>query len=213
MKYIVLGFVIFLGVAIMACGGNMKPNTALILVDIQNDFCPDGALAVTDGDAVVAPANELIDYFEKKQWPIILTRDWHPADHMSFTENGGIWPVHCVAETPGSAFHPDLKIPENAIYINKATETSTEAYSGFSGTELASILEEMGITELVIAGLATDYCVKMTVLDAKKLGIKTTVVKEGIRAVNVKPEDGANAIAEMQNAGTQMLSLNEIMAR
>ena len=191
----------------------MNPKTALILVDIQNDFCPEGALAVTDGDAVVAPANQLIDYFEKKQWPIILTRDWHPVDHISFQENGGIWPVHCVAETPGAAFHPDLKIPENAIYINKATETETEAYSGFNGTELESILKKQGISRLVIAGLATDYCVKLTVVDAKKLGIETIVVKEGIRAVNIKPEDGVNAIAEMENSGAKMMTVAEILNR
>ncbi|MCK5738245.1 bifunctional nicotinamidase/pyrazinamidase [bacterium] len=191
----------------------MTPKTALILVDIQNDFCPEGALAVTDGDAVVAPANQLIDYFEKKQWPIILTRDWHPVDHISFQENGGIWPVHCVAGTPGAAFHPDIKIPENAIYINKATETNTEAYSGFSGTELESILKKKGISRLVIAGLATDYCVKLTVVDAKKLGIETIVVKEGIRAVNIKPEDGVNAIAEMENSGAKMMTVAEILNR
>lgn len=189
----------------------MTPKTALILVDIQNDFCPEGALAVTDGDAVVAPANQLIDYFTKKQWPIILTRDWHPVDHISFKENGGIWPAHCVAETPGAAFHADLNIPKNAIYINKATETKTEAYSGFSGTELETILKKQGVSRLVIAGLATDYCVKQTVLDAKKLGIETIVVKEAIRAVNVKPEDGVTAIAEMEKAGAKMKTVAEIL--
>ena len=189
----------------------MNPKKALILVDIQNDFCPDGALAVPAGDSVVAPANQLIEYFEKKQWPIILTRDWHPADHISFQKNGGIWPVHCVAETAGAAFHPDLKIPENAIYINKATETSREAYSGFSGTELESILKTRGITELVIAGLATDYCVKTTAIDGAKLGFKVTVIQDLCRSVD--PKTTAEAIKDMEANGVKVvkaLDLNMI---
>lgn len=178
---------------------------ALIIVDVQNDFCPGGALAVNQGDKVVEPINELSRQFEADGYPVVFTRDWHPANHISFKPNGGIWPPHCVAGTTGAQFHPDLYFPPVSILVSKATEPEQEAYSGFQGTGLASWLREMGVEELWITGLATDYCVKNTVLDAIKLGFKVKVVKRAIRAVNVSPNDGEQAINEMILNGAEMV--------
>lgn len=177
---------------------------ALIVVDVQNDFCPGGALAVTDGDKVVDPINELSKQFEADGLPIIFTRDWHPANHLSFKENGGIWPPHCIAGTPGAAFHPNLYFPSVAFLVSKATEPDMEAYSGFQGTGLASWLRQIDVDELVVAGLATDYCVKNTVIDAIKLGFKVTLALNAIKAVNVNPTDGETAINEMKSLGIQI---------
>ncbi len=183
---------------------------ALILVDIQKDFCPGGALAVTEGDAVVTPANSLMGKFETAGLPVFLTRDWHPVNHSSFKENGGIWPTHCVAETEGAAFHDDLKITEHAVIISKATEADTDAYSGFQGTGLAERLRSLKITDTIILGLATDYCVRNTVLDALKEGFSVTVINEGIRAVDVEAGDGEKAIAEMKKAGAKFVSIDKL---
>lgn len=178
---------------------------ALIVVDVQNDFCPGGALAVTDGDKVVDPINELSKQFESDGLPIIFTRDWHPANHLSFKENGGIWPPHCIAGTPGAAFHPNLYFPSVAFLVSKATDPDVEAYSGFQGTGLASWLRQIDVDELVVTGLATDYCVKNTVIDAVKLGFKVTVALNAIKAVNVNPTDGEAAINEMRSLGVQIV--------
>jgi len=178
---------------------------ALIVVDVQNDFCPGGALAVTDGDKVVNSINELTKQFEADGLPVIFTRDWHPANHSSFKDNGGIWPPHCVAGTQGAAFHPDLYFPSVAFLVSKATEPDMEAYSGFQGTGLASWLRQIDVDELVVTGLATDYCVKNTVIDAIKLGFKVTLVINAIRAVNVNPTDGETAINEMKSIGANIV--------
>ena len=177
----------------------------LIVVDVQNDFCPGGALPVTDGDKVVEPINGLIKQFEADGLPVVFTRDWHPSNHSSFKENGGIWPPHCVAGTQGAAFHPDLYFPSVAFLVSKATEPHLEAYSGFQGTGLASWLRQYDVDELLVTGLATDYCVKNTVIDALKLGFKVTVVQEAIKAVNVNPDDGEKAINQMLSLGAQIL--------
>lgn len=183
---------------------------ALILVDIQKDFCPGGALAVSDGDMVVEPANILMKKFESAGLPVFVTRDWHTPDHSSFSENGGTWPVHCVAETDGAAFHDDLKVSSHAVIISKAMEKDTDAYSGFEGTDLADRLRSLKVTETVILGLATDYCVKNTVLDALKEKFSVSVVTEGIRAVEVNPGDGKAAIDEMKAAGARFVSVESI---
>jgi len=178
---------------------------ALILVDIQKDFCPGGTLAVTEGDQVVKPANRLMEDFEKNGLPVFLTRDWHPANHSSFKENGGFWPSHCIADTDGAAFHNGLKISKHAVIISKATDIDSDAYSGFQGTDLKERLRSLKITELIILGLATDYCVKNTVMDALSNGFSVSVVNEGIRAVDVKIGDGDRAIEEMKAAGAFFL--------
>jgi len=178
---------------------------ALIAVDIQNDFCPGGSLAVTDGDKIIAPVNALIESFVEKGEPVFFTRDWHPANHSSFNENGGIWPPHCVADTHGARFHKDMIVPEDAFIISKACEPALEAYSGFEGTELSARLRSLGIDSLVVMGLATDYCVKATVMDALKEGFAVTVVSDGVMAVNAVSGDGERALLEMSEAGAWIL--------
>lgn len=181
-------------------------KTALVIVDLQNDFCPGGSLAVGDGDQVVPVANRLIDRFHDAGLPIFATRDWHPADHCSFEAQGGPWPPHCVQNTEGSRFHPGLTLPETATLISKATTTEKDAYSGFDETDLASRLRKSGVKRIVVCGLATDYCVRATALDGMAEGFEVTVVKDGIRAVNVQPEDSQKAIEEMKDAGAAVVS-------
>ena len=167
---------------------------ALIVVDVQNDFCPGGALAVKDGDKVIPPLNALVDAFTTSNLPVCFTRDWHPPDHSSFRENGGPWPSHCVRSSRGAGFHPDLHVPKNALVVSKATEPDKEAYSGFQGTELSSTLKRMGVTELFVGGLATDYCVKNTVGDALEEGFLVNVLTDCVRGVNLKRTDSATAL-------------------
>lgn len=185
---------------------------ALIIVDVQNDFCPVGALAVDGGDQVVEPINKLIKWFESEGLPIVFTRDWHPDNHLSFKENGGIWPVHCVAGTYGAEFNHNLYFPSVAIIVSKATSFDKEAYSGFQGTGLASTLRDMGVEQLVVVGLATDYCIKSTVIDALKLGFEVQVVDEGIRGVNVNPDDSDKAVEEMKKHGASFISINDFIS-
>ena len=179
----------------------------LIVVDLQVDFCPGGALAVAEGDEVVAPVNGLL---EIPGWMKVATRDWHPADHASFEAQGGIWPVHCVAETRGAAFHPRMEAGKVEMVVSKATTRDAEAYSGFDGTTLADDLREAGIERLFVCGLATDYCVKATALDARREGFEVVVVEDAIRAVNVNPGDGKKAIEEMRAAGCAFAPSSEI---
>ncbi len=174
---------------------------ALLVVDIQNDFCPGGTLAVNGGDDIVEPVNRLIESFADSGLPIVYTRDWHPPCHSSFKEFGGIWPAHCVAGTPGADFHPNLLIAKNAVVISKACKVEADAYSGFEGTNLDSELKARGVDKVIVTGLATDYCVKNTVLDALELGYGVFVADECIKAVNVHPGDGSSAVAEMKQAG------------
>lgn len=186
-------------------------NSALLVVDVQRDFCPGGALAVEEGDQVADPANQLIDFFSDNGWPIFFTRDWHPGNHCSFKANGGPWPPHCIADTVGAEFHGALYVPEKANIVSKATRQDMDAYSGFDGTDLAALLEEQGIDAVVVAGLATDYCVKHTALDAIRFGFSVTVVADAIRAVNVKPDDGRCAIKHMQLRGVQFSETNGLI--
>src|SRR2546428_7751363 len=174
---------------------------ALIVVDVQNDFCPGGALAVKGGDKIIPPLNALIDAFTISNLPVCFTRDWHPPDHCSFRENGGTWPSHCVRNSRGAGFHPDLRVPKNALGGSKATEPDKEAYSGFQGTELSSTLKRMGVTELFVGGLPTDYCAKNTVGDALKEGFLVNVLTDCVMGVNLKRTDSANALKWMKARG------------
>ena len=183
---------------------------ALVIVDVQRDFCAGGALAVPDGDAVVQPLNNYIEVFKSANLPVIATRDWHPPNHISFRERGGLWPPHCVQGTKGAEFHPELKLPEETLIISKATQPDLEAYSGFEGTELESLLKDKGIKRLFVGGLATDYCVKMTVLDALRLGFTTFLLEDAIRGVNVNPNDSERAIDEMLSNGAIAVTLNDL---
>jgi len=176
---------------------------ALIVVDVQNDFCPGGALAVKDGDKIIPPLNALVDAFTTSNLPVCFTRDWHPPDHSSFRENGGPWPSHCVRNSRGARFYPDLHVPKNALVVSKATEPDKEAYSGFQGTDLSSTLKRMGVTELFVGGLATDYCVKNTVGDALREGFLVNVLTDCVRGVNLKRTESAKALRWMKVRGAK----------
>jgi nicotinamidase/pyrazinamidase len=183
--------------------GSLRPRIgdALVVVDVQNDFLPGGSLAVPGGDQVVPVLNAAITEFARQGLPIFATRDWHPADHCSFTTRGGSWPPHCVAGTPGAAFAPGLKLPPAARIVSKATTAEKDAYSGFAGTELDRLLREAGVQRLLVGGLATDYCVLNTVRDARGAGYAVVLLLNAIRAVDVHPADGDKAIAEMRYLG------------
>ncbi len=189
----------------------MMNKQALIIVDVQNDFCPGGSLPVPGGDRIVEPINELIAKFQNAGAVVIATRDWHPSNHSSFSEQGGPWPVHCVQGTPGAEFHPDLKINKQVVVISKATTADKDAYSGFDGTNLESLLRDHKISKVFICGLATDYCVKATVLDALKAGFETYVVQDAVRGVDVNAGDSEEAINEMLRAGAKTIRSAEIV--
>lgn len=197
-------------------------TTCLILVDIQNDFCPGGALAVPDGDAVVAVANRLQPRYDL----VVATQDWHPADHGSFAANhpgrkpfemaelGGLpqvmWPTHCVQGTTGAAFHPRLDTARIARVFPKGTDKTIDSYSGFfdngkkKSTGLGEWLKAQGVTDVAVCGLATDYCVKATAIDAAELGFRTTLVEEACRGVGLGKDDVAKAIQAMREAGVRV---------
>jgi len=182
----------------------LEPSDTLIVVHVQRDFLPGGALAVPEGDAVIEPLNGWIDRCLTAGAPVLATRDWHPPDHCSFKAQGGPWPPHCVAGTPGAEFAPGLRLPEDVRVISQATDPTREAYSGFDGTELLRQLQRAGSRRLWIGGLATDYCVRATVLDAVKEGFETHVLTRAIRPVEVHPGDGRRALEEMRAAGAML---------
>ena len=182
-----------------------NPKQALIVVDVQNDFCPGGALAVAHGDEVVEPLNEQIDEFLERGAPVYKSRDWHPATTKHFQAYGGTWPVHCVQNTKGAEFHPALRDDPRITVVSKGLG-DTDCYSAFDETDLASQLREQGVEEVVVGGLATDYCVKNTVLDALKHGFKVKALKNAMRPVDLQPGDGDRAIEEMRAAGAEIVS-------
>ncbi len=179
----------------------LKAGDALLIVDVQNDFCPGGALAVPEGDAVVPVLNLWIDEAEKSRVPVFASRDWHPPNHVSFKERGGPWPPHCVQDTKGATFHPDLKLPRNAQIISKAADPDADSYSAFGGTNLADRLRRAHVKNVWIGGLAQDYCVRATALDAIREGFNVHVIADATRAVNVQPGDGERALDEILQAG------------
>ena len=186
-------------------------NDVLVIVDVQKDFCPGGALPVPNGDEVVPVLNEYITMFQKAKASILATRDWHPPNHISFKAQGGRWPPHCVQNTKGAKFHPDLKLPRNTIVVSKAMNPHKENYSVFEGDELAGTLQKQGITRVFVGGLATDYCVKHTVLDALKLSFNTVLLTDAIAAINAEPEDAARAINEMTENGSEQAVLTDFL--
>jgi nicotinamidase/pyrazinamidase len=183
----------------------VKRTDALIIVDVQNDFCPGGTLPVKEGEKVIPPLNHAKRFFKHS----FATRDWHPENHCSFGKNGGSWPVHCVAGSKGADFHPDLDI-EGVSIIEKATLPDRDAYSGFDGTGLTEQLNQRGIKRVFVGGLATDYCVKATALDALESGFEVWVLKDAIRGVDVKPGDSAEAIMGMKEKGARFLNSSDL---
>ena len=182
----------------------MSKKRALIVVDVQNDFCPGGALAVAQGDQVVAPLNKLIEEFLERGEPVFKSRDWHPEKTAHFTAYGGTWPVHCVQNTRGAEFHPQLLDDLHIRVISKGLGDE-DTYSAFDGTDLALQLRRLGIEEVWVGGLATDYCVKHTVLDGLKEGFRVKALEDAMRPVELKSGDGERAIAEMRNAGAEIV--------
>jgi nicotinamidase/pyrazinamidase len=182
----------------------VEGRRALIVVDVQNDFCPGGSLAVERGDEVVAPLNRLIREFLERGEPVYKSRDWHPPQTKHFAAYGGTWPVHCVRNTRGAEFHKDL-LDDPRIQIVSKGMGDEDQYSAFDGTSLAEALHKQGVTEVYVGGLATDYCVKNTVLDALRAGFRVKAIAEAMRAVNLRAGDDARAVEEMRRAGAEII--------
>ena len=192
--------------------GDRAPSgggVAVLAVDVQRDFCAGGALAVPDGDQVVPALNRLLDQARRGGRRVYATRDWHPPDSHHFVTGGGRWPVHCVAGTEGARFHRNLQLPEDVIVVSKGTEPNADGYSAFDGrladgTPLDADLIRRGITRLLVGGLATDYCVQASVLDALRWGAHVTLLTDAIAAVDLEPGDGARAVEAMRAAGAEL---------
>jgi nicotinamidase/pyrazinamidase len=178
---------------------------ALLLVDLQNDFLPGGALAVPHGDEVLPVLAAWVRAFATADLPVAATRDWHPRSHCSFRAQGGPWPPHCVARTRGAAFAEGFALPPETLVVSKGEHPALEAYSGFAGTALADELREAGVRRLFVGGLATDYCVLQTVLDALGQGFEVFVLRDGVRAVDVHAGDGEAALARMRAQGARLV--------
>ena len=179
----------------------LAADDALLIIDVQNDFCPGGALAVPEGDAIISVLNQWIAEANAKGIPVFASRDWHPRNHISFKDRGGPWPPHCVQGTFGAAFHRELNLPPNVEIVSKAEEPDKDSYSAFGGTDLSERLREGNVKSLWIGGFAQEYCVKATAIAAIKEGFKVHLITGATRAVNVQPDDGAKALEEMRNAG------------
>ncbi len=193
-------------------------DTAVLIVDVQNDFCPGGALAVPEGDRVVPVLNRVAAQVAQRGGTVVASRDWHPPITRHFAAYGGKWPVHCVQNTPGAQFHPDLKLPQGTLIISKGTSENDDGYSAFEGrTEdgrsLLEILRERGIKRLIVGGLATDYCVRASVLDALKNGFEVLVLTDAVRGVNLQPDDSERALQEMQAAGATLTDSDTLIAK
>ncbi len=185
---------------------DMPRKPALLVVDVQNDFCPGGALAVPDGDAILPSVNRTIELFVRRGFPVLATRDWHPAVTKHFKGYGGAWPPHCVQGTKGARFHPKLELPKDVLILSKGMDPDQDSYSGFqalspAGRDLESVIRDLGVDELCVCGLATDYCVRATALDAARRGFRVHVLEDAIKGVDLKPGDSEVAIQEMRSAG------------
>lgn len=199
----------------MRTSRTLRLRKALIIVDVQNDFCPGGALAVNGGDKIVAPINKMVELAVNVGAAVFATRDWHPEKTSHFKDFGGVWPAHCVQGTKGAEFHPGLDLKDKAIILSKGVGNGEDAYSGFNaeagdGRLLIEFLHEWGVDTVYVAGLATDYCVKETVLDAIKKGFKTFLIDDCCRAVNINPNDGGNAVRNMMTAGATIISSDNV---
>jgi nicotinamidase/pyrazinamidase len=189
------------------------PTAALVLVDIQNDFCPGGALGVADGDQIVEVVNRIAPSFNY----VAATRDWHPANHISFKQQGGVWPPHCVQGTRGAELHPNLDRSSIDLVVRKGHSPDRDTFEGLqavdeNGDSLDKALKEKGVDSIYVAGLATDYCVKATVLDGLKKGFRVYAVTDAMRGVNLEPGDDARALEEMAAAGAQLVTAEQVLS-
>jgi len=190
-------------------------RAALLIVDVQVDFCPGGNLPVAGGDEVVPVLNGYVGLFRARGLPVFASRDWHPAASSHFRTHGGIWPVHCVRGTAGARFHPGLELPVDAIVVSKGTDPGADGFSSFDGVDengvpLADCLRESGVECLFVGGLATDYCVKHTVLDGLAKGFAVTLLVDAVRGVDLEPGDSAEAIREMVKAGASVATREKL---
>jgi len=181
---------------------------ALLIIDFQNDFCPGGALAVEGGDEIAEPIGRLAPHFDN----LFATRDWHPPDHASFETEGGPWPVHCVQGTPGAELHASISDLDLEAIVDVGRERDDQGYSGFEKSKLAELLRERGVERVAVCGLATDYCVRASTIDATREGFDVTLVEDAVRAVEVEPGDGLRAIEEMNQAGAKVATSDELLA-
>ncbi len=181
-----------------------RSGDALFIVDVQNDFCPGGALAVPGGDAVVPVLNRWIERARAENVPVYASRDWHPKGHASFESEDGPWPPHCVQDTDGAAFHPELALPEDAHVLNKGTKLESDEYSAFQAGPLAEELRSAGIKRLWIGGLAQDVCVRQTALDARKAGFDVELIEAATRPID--EEGGRRTVEELRDAGVHVLA-------
>ncbi len=183
---------------------------ALLIVDLQNDFCPGGALAVPEGDTIVPRVNRVIDLFRRRGLSIVASRDWHPRETKHFKDYGGAWPPHCIQGTKGARFHPALRLPKEAVVVSKGMDPEEDSYSAFhattsKGRDLESVLRELDVDELFVVGLATDYCVRASALDGWKRGFRVRVLRDAVRGVDTRPGDSEDALREMRVAGIPLL--------
>ncbi|MBL8541661.1 MAG: isochorismatase family protein [Betaproteobacteria bacterium] len=188
------------------------PGDALLVIDVQNDFLPGGCLGVPGGHATVHMLNRYIASFSDRRLPVIATRDWHPQNHCSFEVRGGVWPPHCIAGTQGAAFPSTLRLPCDAIIVSKASTADQEAHSAFEATDLCARLRDLNVRRLFVGGLATEYCVLMTVRDALRLGFRVAVLEDAVCAVDLAAGDGERALETMRRLGAKSVRLEAIAA-
>jgi nicotinamidase/pyrazinamidase len=181
---------------------------ALLIIDFQNDFTAGGALAVPEGDEIAGPVQRLAEGFDF----IAATRDWHPPDHASFDTQGGPWPVHCVQGSHGAEFHPAMTDIDPDVVVDVGQGRDDQGYSGFEKSELAAVLRSNDVDEVYVCGLATDYCVRASAIDACGEGFEVTVVEDAVRAVDVTPGDGDRAFLQMRGAGARVATSDEVLA-
>lgn len=184
----------------------IRPDDALVVVDPQNDFLPGGSLPVAEGNRIFEPVNRIAPLFAF----VVATRDWHPPDHRYFADRGGPWPYHCLQDTAGAEFSAELEIAHVHEIVSKGTDPHTDGYSGFAGTELAHMLRRRDVKRVFVCGLATDYCVKATAIEALEHGFETVVLADAIAAVKLRPEDEEQALEAMRQAGAHIVTSGEI---
>lgn len=188
----------------------LKQGDALIVVDVQKDFLPGGALAVAGGDKIIPVVNAYTERFIRSHLPVFATRDWHPSHHRSFAAQGGPWPVHCVAGSKGAEFAPGLLLPDTVVIVSTGDTAEAEGYSAFENPKLESRLNNASIQRLFVCGIATDYCVLQTVRDALRLGYKVFLLHDALAAVNTHPQDGLEAERIMADEGARLITLDEL---
>lgn len=201
--------------AVMSKPGFYPASKALLIADPQNDFCPAGKLAVPEGDKIIPAVNKYIKYFSQKRLPIFITRDWHPKKTKHFKKFGGRWPEHCLQNSRGAEFHPGLKLTKQAVIMSKGMDPFQDSYSAFDSLDskhrrLADLLKMLDVEELYIGGLATDYCVKFSALDALKAGFKVKILADAIKGVDLKPGDSQRALKELARRGAKTITISEL---